>query len=61
MAHQFLLHLERSSSLVKQTPESVPECANRCDQCRKRDISNELSKGTFVKSFDTIILGVDIL
>jgi len=26
VAHQFLLHLERSSSLIKQTPKGVPEC-----------------------------------
>jgi hypothetical protein len=26
MAHQFLLHLERSPSLVKKTPEGVAEC-----------------------------------
>ena len=25
LAHQLLLHLERSSSLVKQTPKGVPE------------------------------------
>jgi len=26
MAHQFLLHLERSPSLVQKTPEGVAEC-----------------------------------
>jgi len=29
MAHQFLLHLERSPSLVDKTPESVAECVRR--------------------------------
>jgi hypothetical protein len=26
MAHQFLLHLERTSSLAQKTPEGVAEC-----------------------------------